>query len=204
MKIKNIIFDFGDVFINLDKPATFREMQKLGLVGLTAEMDATNKAYEKGEISTRAFIQFYQNHFPRLSETELVSAWNAIILDFPSHRLEFLKQLQQQAAHRIFLWSNTNALHLERVQEVMGQQNYKAFLSYFEKHYFSHELGMRKPEPICFTSILEEQNLRPEETLFIDDTPDNTAVASRLGLQTWNLQPGLDDVTRLFDLHFFK
>lgn len=204
MKIKNIIFDFGDVFINLDKPATLREMQKLGISKLTKEMDSVNKAYEKGEVSTHDFIHFYQNHFPNLTENQLVETWNAIILDFPTHRLEFLKQLQQQAAHRIFLWSNTNALHLERVQEVMGQQNYKAFLSYFEKHYFSHELGMRKPELICFTSILEEQNLRPEETLFIDDTQENTAVASQLGLKTWNLQPGLDDVARLFDLHFFK
>lgn len=204
MQIKNIIFDFGDVFINLDKPATFREMQKLGMAGLTPEMDAANKAYEKGEISTGAFIRFYQNHFPGLSENELVSAWNAIILDFPPHRLEFLKQLQQQAAHRVFLWSNTNALHIDRVQEVMGQRDYQTFLACFEKHYFSHELGMRKPEPVCFTSILEEQNLRPEETLFIDDTPDNTDAAGRLGLKTWNLQPGLDDVARLFDLPIFR
>lgn len=204
MKIKNIIFDFGDVFINLDKPATFREMQKFGLSELTAEMDAANKAYEKGEISTQGFIDFYQNHFPNLTEQQLVSAWNAIILDFPPHRLNFLKQLQQQEIHRVFLWSNTNALHLERVQQVMGRADYQTFLGCFEKHYFSHELGMRKPEPICFTNILEEQNLHPKETLFIDDTTENTEAARRLGLHVWNLQPGQEDVSRLYDLEIFS
>jgi putative hydrolase of the HAD superfamily len=204
MKIKNIIFDFGDVFINLDKPATFREMQKLGLTELTTEMDAANKAYEKGEISTRTFIRFYQNRFPNLTEHQLISAWNAIILDFPAHRLEFLKQLQQKANHRIFLWSNTNALHLERVQEVMGQADYQTFLGCFEKHYFSHELGIRKPEPICFTNILEEQNIHPKETLFIDDTTENTEAARRLDLHVWNIKPGHEDVSRLFDLEIFR
>lgn len=199
MKIKNIIFDFGDVFINLDKPATLREMQKLGLTELTPEMDAANKAYEKGEISTQAFIDFYQNHFANLTKNQLISAWNAIILDFPLHRLQFLKNLQKQATHRLFLWSNTNALHLERVQEVMGKSDYQTFLGCFEKYYFSHELGMRKPEAVCFTNILDEQNLLPEETLFIDDIADNTQAAARLGIQVWNIKPGLEDVSQLFD-----
>ncbi|PJB13236.1 MAG: haloacid dehalogenase [Flavobacteriales bacterium CG_4_9_14_3_um_filter_40_17] len=204
MKIKNIIFDFGDVFINLDKPATFREMQKFGLTELTTEMDAANKAYEKGEISTHDFICFYQSHFPNLTEHQLISAWNAIILDFPVHRLEFLKQLQKQSKHRIFLWSNTNALHLERVQEVMGQADYQVFLGCFEKYYFSHELGMRKPESICFTSILEEQNIHPKETLFIDDTAENTEAAHRLDLHVWNIKPEHEDVSRLFDFEIFR
>jgi putative hydrolase of the HAD superfamily len=199
VKIKNIIFDFGDVFINLDKPATLREMQKLGLTELTPEMDAANKAYEKGEISTQAFIDFYQNQFPNLTKNQLISAWNAIILDFPLHRLHFLKNLQKQATHRLFLWSNTNALHLERVQEVMGKSDYQTFLGCFEKHYFSHELGMRKPEEVCFTNILAEQNLLPEVTLFIDDMADNTQAAARLGIQVWNIKPGLEDVSQLFE-----
>ncbi|MDT8414714.1 MAG: HAD family phosphatase [Flavobacteriaceae bacterium] len=199
MDIKNIIFDFGDVFINLDKPATLREMQKLGLTELTSEMDAANKAYEKGEMSTQAFIDFYHQHFPHLTKNQLVLAWNAIILDFPLHRLQFLKNLQKQATHRLFLWSNTNALHLDRVQEVMGKSDYQTFLACFEKYYFSHELGMRKPEPVCFTSILEEQNLRPEQTLFIDDIAQNTEAAARLGIQVWNIKPGIEDVSQLFD-----
>lgn len=204
MKIKNIIFDFGDVFINLDKPATFREMQKLGLTELSAEMDAANKAYEKGEISTQTFIRFYQNCFPNLTEHQLISAWNAIILDFPPHRLEFLKQLRKQTKHRIFLWSNTNALHLERVQEVMGLSDYQTFLGCFEKYYFSHELGIRKPEQICFTNILMEQNIHPNETLFVDDTRENTDAAQHLGIHVWNLQPGHEDVSRLFELEIFR
>lgn len=204
MPIKNIIFDFGDVFINLDKPATLRQMQPLGLERLTPEMDEINQKYEKGIVSTTEFIDYYQQLFPLAGKAELVKAWNAILLDFPRYRLDFLLKIAKSSAYRLFLWSNTNALHLEEVQNIMGRNMYDTFFGCFEKHYFSHELGMRKPEPVCFTSVLEEQNLNPADTLFIDDTEINTQSAAQHGLQVWHLIPGKADVVQLFDQTFFK
>ena len=61
--IKNIIFDYGDIFINLDKPATKLELQKLGVDDFTPEMTAQNHAYEKGLITTAQFVDFYQEQF---------------------------------------------------------------------------------------------------------------------------------------------
>ena len=54
--IKNIIFDFGDIFINLDKEATYKEMAKLGVSNISEEMIAVYHQYEKGLISTDEFL----------------------------------------------------------------------------------------------------------------------------------------------------
>ncbi len=81
--IKNIIFDFGDIFINLDKEATYKELAKLGVTDISQDMIETYYQYEMGLISTDDFVDFYQNKFPQLTRKDLVNAWNAILLDFP-------------------------------------------------------------------------------------------------------------------------
>ena len=57
--IKNIMFDFGDIFINLDKQATYRELKKLGVPHISDEMTIIARQYEKGIISTQEFTNFF-------------------------------------------------------------------------------------------------------------------------------------------------
>ena len=92
--IKNIIFDFGDVFLTLDKSATLKHLQKFEIQDFDESMIATNEAYEKGEISSEKFVDFYVEKFEGLSKNEFTKAWNSILIEFPESRLKFLKQLQ--------------------------------------------------------------------------------------------------------------
>ena len=94
--IKTIIFDFGDVFINLDKPAIERELVNLGVPFINSEMFAIAGKYEKGQISTEQLLQSFNNMFPNISKNEFSKAWNSIILDFPNHRLEFIEHLAKE------------------------------------------------------------------------------------------------------------
>jgi len=196
--IKNIIFDYGDIFINLDKAATFRELQNLGIDNFTLDMLATNQAYEKGLISTEAFVNFYHEHFPHTTKPALVDAWNAILKDFPKHRLEFIKNLAKENRYRLFILSNTNDLHISWIQEDWGMDLYNEFKNCFEKFYLSHEIHLRKPDAEIYQFVLKENNLTPEETIFIDDTEANTEIAATLGIHTWNLVPGKEDIVELF------
>ena len=91
--INTLIFDFGDVFINLDKPAIERSLKKLGVSTITNEMLEIAMKYEKGLITTDVFINSFTKKFPTLSRKEFTTAWNSIILDFPEHRLDFIKKL---------------------------------------------------------------------------------------------------------------
>ncbi|WP_333780802.1 HAD family hydrolase [Tenacibaculum pacificus] len=136
--IKNIIFDFGDIFINLDKEATYKEMAKLGVTKISEDMVTTYHQYEKGLISTDEFVAFYQNKFPQLNRADLINAWNAILLDFPKKRLAFLKELSASKKYRLFLLSNTNDLHISWIQNNWGAELYEEFKNCFEQFYLSH------------------------------------------------------------------
>lgn len=196
--IKNIIFDFGDIFIDLDKPATVNEFLKLGLTAPIAEIDKLNQAYEVGNISTEAFIQQYEAWLPEASENEIINAWNSIIKEFPVKRLEFLQKLQAEGNYRILLLSNTNNLHIEYIKEHVSF--FEDFKACFDQFYLSQEIGFRKPNVDIYEFVLKINNLNPSETLFIDDTKDNTDTAAKLGIHIWNLLPGKEDITELFTL----
>ncbi len=194
--IKNIIFDFGDIFINLDKTATPAAMSHFGFTEITPTLDHIFKEYEKGNLSTDVFLQKTAAIFPKASRVDLVSAWNAILKDFPDYRLNFLKEFKEQENYRLFLLSNTNDLHIEQVKRQMGSA-YTAFKNCFEVFYLSYEMGKRKPDANIFEQVLQENNLIAEETFFVDDTKENTDAAALLGIKTWNLLVGKEDIIDL-------
>lgn len=194
--IKNIIFDFGDVFIDLDKPATAREMVRFGFEGLTPELDELFKQYEKGTVSSKEFLSITGAVFPKATEKDLINAWNAILLEFPLERLEFVENLSLEGQHRLFLLSNTNEIHIEHEKKKLGKR-FDRFKKSFEKFYLSYEIGMRKPDTEIFEFVLNENQLIAEQTLFVDDTKENIETAASLGIKTWHLNVGLEDITAL-------
>ena len=195
--IKNLIFDFGDIFINLDKKATYIELEKLGITEISDEMMAVANEYEKGLISTDEFIAFFTVQL-KIAKKDLVYAWNAVLLDFPLTRLAFIKTLSKHKKYRLFLLSNTNELHISWIQENWGMKLFTEFKNCFEQFYLSHEIHFRKPDAEIYEFVLNENNLIAKETIFIDDVEENTISANALGIHTWNLIPGQEDVIQLF------
>ncbi|MEY4038196.1 MAG: hypothetical protein RIR67_506 [Bacteroidota bacterium] len=195
--IDTIIFDFGDIFINLDKQATIDGLQRLGLSSWNEDLDQLNISFEKGQISRDNFLLGIQKHIPNATIDEILAAWNAVLLDFPLHRLEFLQLLSQK--YRLFLLSNTDAIHIDHFEQREGASFYGDFYQCFEKVYFSYEMGMRKPDAEIYNALIRLHELSPKRTLFVDDKKDNTDAAKTLGLQVWNLQVGQEDVVELFD-----
>ena len=194
--IRTIIFDFGDVFLDLDKPATARELKKFEISHFSEEMLQQNRHYEKGLLTSEEFISGYCESFPKLTSEAFTNSWNAILIDFPEDRLEFLKKLKQEKSYRLILLSNTNHIHIDWVKQNISF--FEEFKNCFDAFYLSQELNLRKPEPEIYRYVLEKHDLKPEETLFIDDTSENTEAAEKLGIHTWNIDPATEDVTNLF------
>ena len=194
--IKNIIFDFGDIFINLDKLATYREMDKLGVSEISDEISAIYNQYEKGLMTSDDFINFYHDKFG-IKKEDLINAWNAILLDFPKERLDFLKEISASKKYRLFLLSNTNDLHIKWIQNSLGEVFFQEFKNSFEQFYLSHEINLRKPDSEIYEFVLNENNLIADETLFVDDLKENTDSARKLGIHVWNLIPKQEDVIEL-------
>ena len=195
--VKTLIFDFGDVFINLDKEGAMRyALDIFKIQALSHEMIELNKAYEQGHITTSDFVRGYQDQVSGLSETELIDIWNYIIKDFPMHRLSFLKDLSSKGDYELILLSNTNDLHIDFIKKNVSF--YEEFKDQFDKFYLSHEIHLRKPEPSIFQYVIDNNNLKPNQCLFIDDTPENTETADKMGLHTWTIDPASEDVVHLF------
>jgi putative hydrolase of the HAD superfamily len=191
--VKNIIFDLGGVLLNIDVSITEKAFRDLG-VDHFSEMFTQHHSndlfvqLETGSISPEAFYEtFRKGTNTNLSDESIKKAWNALLLDFRIPSLTWLESIKDK--YRIFLFSNTNQIHhdafIESYKQLTGNGDFDAF---FEKAYYSQNLGMRKPNPEPFLHILKEQQLVANETLFIDDTIKNIETAKSLGLQTVHLQ----------------
>lgn len=193
--IKNIIFDFGDIFINLDKEAVALGFKNLGLTNWNQDLQELNLAFEKGQILEEEFLLGIQKHLPKSNLETIKEVWNSILKDFPLYRLEFLESLVGK--YNLFLLSNTDFIHIQRFREDVGKEFYHRFFNSFKKVYYSYEMKMRKPDYEIYEYVLQDQNLNPTETLFVDDRQDNIENAATLGINIWHLQVGKEDVVEL-------
>lgn len=197
--IKTIIFDFGDIFLNLDKPATLREMEKYDVKDISETILNCNLDYEKGKITSADFLKTYASEYENIGEKEIITSWNAILVDFPEYRLDFIKKLSAEKKYKLILLSNTNEIHIQWVEE--NVPFFAEFKNCFDAFYLSHEINFRKPDAAIYEFVLKEHDLTPDECLFIDDTKENTDAAADLGIHTWNLDPKKQDIVDLFTVN---
>lgn len=189
MKIKNIIFDLGGVILNINYQLTIQAFHQLGATHFVQDFTKNPEHaffinYEIGKITSQQFRNSLREClYLNVSDEIIDNAWNALLLDFPAERLKLLNQLKQQ--YRTFLYSNTNEIHINEVFNIAERQHgIRAFHEFFEKAYYSHTLGFRKPDPEGYLAILEENNLNPSETVFVDDLYLNITGAQKVGLHT--------------------
>ncbi|MFD2513514.1 HAD family hydrolase [Pontibacter locisalis] len=195
--IKNIIFDLGGVIINIDYQKSIKELQKLCKDDCQIEFSQKEQShlfdlYETGNSSSEEFRNNLRESYkmPNASDEEIDEAWNAMLLDIPKERIDLLLELGKK--YRIFLLSNTNAIHLKRFNEIVEHSfTIPSLDSLFEGAYYSHLVGKRKPDAEIFKLILNQHSLNKEETLFIDDSIQHVKSADELGLKTLHLQPPL-------------
>ncbi|MBC2840781.1 HAD family phosphatase [Robiginitalea sp. SC105] len=197
--VKNLIFDFGDVVIDLNWKAIYGAISAYGISPEHPALRAASREYETGQIDTDTFLLRLSQLFGNTDRETITRHWNSLIGPLPEGRLEFLEQLRDSNRYRMFLLSNTNALHMEFVARELGPAGYNRLKACFEGFYLSYELGLRKPDPEIFEYVLRENRLQPTETLFIDDTLEHTLGAASTGIATWHLQPGKEDVRELLN-----
>lgn len=200
-EIKNIIFDLGNVIINIDGDRTVNAMKDLGFKDFQESYTLLRQSdlfdwLEKGLISPDKFYDDLKTHFNNhVSSAMIDEAWNSMLLDFPQKRIELIQKLKSK--YRLFLLSNTNVIHYQKYNNDLINQYGFGLSSLFEKAYYSFDLGMRKPDMEIFEYVIKDSNLKPLETLFIDDSAKNIDTANQLGLKTlWiDLDKG-DDITK--------
>jgi len=188
---KAIIFDLGGVILNLDYNKTIEAFKTLGLDDFEAMYTQAKQSdlfdrFETGQISSQNFINSLLPYLPKnVTPNQVVHAWNAMILDFPKERLDFLAKLNQKMP--IYLLSNTNAIHLDAVNRALSKVTSQPLDSFFNKAYYSHEVNLRKPHAEIYDLVCKENGLNKNETLFIDDTIGHIEGAINYGLNGFHL-----------------
>ena len=190
--IKNIIFDLGNVIIDIEPALTSQAFARLASQKEQVEgwqLIEHFKDYEKGLVSDDEFrnlVRISLNR-PDLAHEHIDEAWNALLLDIGQARVDLLLTLKKH--FRTFALSNTNAIHIRHVNRILNQTTRYAMPleSLFEKAYYSHDLKLSKPDPRIYKQVLEQEKLVPHETLFIDDRIENTEAAAHLGMQVVHL-----------------
>lgn len=204
--IKNIIFDFGGVIYDIDFSKGRKAFFELGIKNFDQLYSQANQnhLFEKLEIDSIT-PEYFRNELRALTkknftDVEIDVAWNSLLIGFDQNRLNLLQKLKKN--YRIFLFSNTNRIHhahfLKQFKELT---NYKTFDGLFIKSFFSFEIKKRKPNIDAYQHLFLNMNLKPEETLFIDDSIQNIEPAKKMGIKCWHLK---GEVLGLFEDNLLK
>lgn len=204
LKIENIVFDFGGVLLDIDYQRTYDalavvlhanfEVEKLPSETQQAMMD-----FETGKINVETFIWNLQRLATRDVPTgqAVISAWNAMLIGWNPAKFDFLLALREK--YKVYLLSNTNELHLDWVKKDLRNHHQMVDFDrvYFDKTYYSHIIGLKKPDQEIFRFVTEDACLVPERTIFIDDLLPNIQAAAACGWHTYHHDPK-DDLIDIF------
>ena len=194
IQIRNIIFDWGGVLIDLNTEGCMRAFEQLGadvkhLLTGTNELGVFS-AYESGTLDTPGFHEAIRQMIgPPVSDEEIDKAWNTQLKSIPEEKLELLLRLK--ARYNLYLLSNNNGISMVRCRQIFEEAGLP-MEKVFRKQYLSYEMKMLKPSPQIYRAVIEDIGLSQDEMLFIDDSVSNIAAAASLGIHAVQYVPGAD------------
>lgn len=193
-EIRNIIFDLGGVLLNINPKKTIEAFGALGMDKLIGDKGLTYDheifyLMEQGKVTSQEFREGVRKLLPKkVTDQQIDSAWTAMLLDFPAIRVKLLQKLSKD--FNLYLFSNTNAIHVEKYFDIFRQQHGFEVTSLFKQTFHSNEIGYRKPSVQSFEEIIRLAEILPQQSLFIDDSAANIEGAVASGMKGLWLQPG--------------
>ncbi|TWR25497.1 HAD family phosphatase [Mucilaginibacter achroorhodeus] len=189
--IKNIIFDYGNVIFSIDFKRSQEAFKQLGIRNYEEffghrQQDQIFDKFDRGEVNADEFRAYVKQRIGNndVTDQQITDAWNSLLIGIAPGNHDLLLKLKEK--YRTFLLSNINDIHYNYIMDYLKTDfGFEDNEHLFEKTYYSHLIGKRKPEIAIFKQVLEENNLKAEETLFIDDSPQHLEAASTLGILTF-------------------
>lgn len=194
MKFKAIIFDFGNVIIDIDIPRTFNNFAKLTskrpeVVERLFVENQVFMRYETGKFDDIEFREVVRQvlGFP-LSDAEVDLAWNALLLEIPKRRIELLLKLREK--YPVYLLSNTNNIHIKQSEKYIKKTfGFSTLNELFDEAFLSYEIGLWKPDNAFYMHVLTKIGCEPKEVLFLDDNQKNVESSRAIGINTIHVEP---------------
>ena len=200
--IKNIVFDLGGVLIELNFERALKAFKKAGFSNIEEQLQSFNREgifmqYELGNISSEEFRSAIREKASvALTDCEIDDMWNLILVGIPHEKLKLILELRSK--YMVYLLSNTNKIHWDYTCNKAFTYHGFRVNDYFEETFLSFEMHMAKPDKAIFEKMLQDANLLPEETLFIDDSEANCKAAEEVGIHAHHYRIG-DDLSKIFE-----
>lgn len=201
-KIRNLIFDFGGVIVDLDFSRTVNAFRAAGFFDIEERLSAIKQdkiflQYEVGEVSTKYFRRKLRKHLSSsLFDKDIDYMWNAMLVGIPSYKLDLLLELKEE--YKLYLLSNTNELHWEYAQNCLFNYKNYTWNDFFKKVYLSFQMHLDKPSPEIYQAMMKDAGIKPDESLFIDDIELNCDGARQAGLNAVQYRIE-DDLRKYFE-----
>lgn len=187
-----IIFDLGEVIVDLNPEAVISAFADLtnGQGQELRELIVSSPylyQFETGQLSEEAFVEAIgQLLNTTIDLDQFRYAWNLMIGAIPLKRLELMRQLQK--SHQVYILSNTNITHERHFDELVFQHQGLKMGDYVHEAYYSHVVGMRKPNTDIFEYVTRQNKLEAGRCLFLDDKAENIVAAKGAGWQAIQVQ----------------
>jgi putative hydrolase of the HAD superfamily len=200
--IKNLIFDFGGVIIDIDPIRVGQSFKEMGVKNIEKvhELAVSKGLYldlEKGLITPAGFRDGMREVSGlNFTDEQIDHAWNSMIVNFPKSRFDLIKQLKEN--YNVYLLSNTNEIHYNYFnQYAIDNLGVKCLDDFFTRCFFSHTMKMRKPDQEIYIKMLETGKINPSESLYIDDIEENILAAQELGIHG-KVHPPHEEINQYF------
>lgn len=196
MMVKNLLFDLGGVIMNIRRQNAVDALIKIGMadadsfLGDYAQQGPFLKL-EEGAISESEFRNEIRVLIPvDVTDEQIDDAFCHFLLGIPKYRLDALETLHK--SYKIYMLSNTNSIMWNSVISDEFKKAGHDINYYFDGVVTSFDAKCVKPDAKIFNSVVENFNIKPEETIFFDDSQANIDAAAALGFKTAYVMPGTE------------
>ena len=203
-KIRNLLFDLGCVIMYIERERCVEALTRLGMQGANEMLGLYVQSgpflkLEEGEMSPEEFCNEVRRRIPGggadVTDAQVHDALNAFLIGIPEHRLVELRMLRKDFG--IYLLSNTNPImYYSKIAECFRAEG-REMADYFDGRVTSFESHLAKPDRAIFEYAIEHLGIKPEETLFLDDSQKNLDAAAEVGFATALVPPGSEFIDAL-------
>jgi epoxide hydrolase-like predicted phosphatase len=168
------IFDMGGVLA--DNTDVFPDV--FGFLGITSEQfsNLAGKNLERflnGEVTTDEFWSSFSIRYGKKVKEELFGKFFSPGID--QGVMDIIKQLKNDS--RVVCGTNTFDPHYDYLLE-------RGYYDVFDAVFASNKIGVSKPNPDFYRYILNDEGIKPEDALFVDDCEINVSAAKKLKIRS--------------------
>jgi putative hydrolase of the HAD superfamily len=189
-EIKNVVFDFGGVIVDINRTAALNKFKETGIENIEELLDPYRQKglfckIEDGSMSREDFYaEICRLTGKHIDSKDIDQAWfDFIVMPVEQTRLDYILKLRTK--YKVLLLSNTNDIIMSWAMSEKFSPAGKPLDYYFDELYLSYKTGYMKPDFKIFEVMTGLSGINPAETLFIDDSEANIAAGKTLGFKTF-------------------